>query len=164
MDNSTIESPQQEREVPISRNNIFNYEPDSVETVQLPLIRVGSQLENLDIAVKGHRYGSTRVLVELDSETNVLMPAGLELEEVERIYDFYRKGVYCEYLSEEEGNSDFTYLSIEDCFNIMNEHEQGSSVQIAPYANIYIPFGVTVEEIENLSILLHRGVEISKRK
>ena len=164
MDNTLIESPQQEREVPISRNNIFNYEPESVETVQLPLIRVGSQFENLDIAAKGHKYGSTRVLVELDSETYVLMPAGLQLEEVERIYNLYLSGVYCEYLSEEEGNPDFKYLSIEDCFNYMNEQEQGSSVQIAPYANIYIPFGVTVEEIESLSILLHRGVEISRKK
>ena len=164
MDNSTIETPQQEREVPISRNNIFNYEPESVETVQLPLRRVGSQFENLDIAAKGHKYGSTRVLVELDSETYVLMPAGLELEEVEKIYNLYRKGVYCEYLSEEEGNTDFAYLGIGDSFDIMNEQEQGSSVQIAPYANIYIPFGVTVEEIESLSILLHRGVEISRKK
>ena len=164
MENSTIELPQQEKEVPISRHNIFNYEPDSVETAQLPLISVGNPLEDLVIASQGHKLGSTRVLVEIDNNISVFMPAGLEVEDVEKLYNLILKGVYCEYLSEDQGNPEFEYLSIRDCIDLIIEQEQGSSIQIAPYAKVYIPKGLETEEIKDLSILLHRGVEVSKKQ
>jgi len=163
MENSTFELPQQEKEAPTSRHNIFNYEPDSVETAQLPLISTGNPLEDLEIAAKGHKLGSTRVFVELDKDTSVMIPAGLEVEDVDNIYNLLSKGVYCEYLSLEQGNPEFEYLGIRKCLNLMIQKRHCSSVQIAPYAKIFIPEGLSESEIVDLAILLHRGVDIIKK-